>query len=175
MEQLFETPLPNLDPKYPAPPPVPWWVLFAVLAIVNICSRVFLPKSYAGLMPNFALSLWGVYLCMWIRSLNPRATSIFWALGAFFSSSISILLSLIPEPTALVNLGIFIWILFYLGSAIASWYVARHDLLKHYNTVERVRLQLGPIMTFFFSYVYFQYHLCDIAEQKRQQAETLVR
>jgi hypothetical protein len=51
------------------------------------------------------------------------------------------------------------------------WLVAvfsmRSSLVRYYNTVEPIRLQLSGVMTFFFNMVYFQYHFTRIAEWKR--------
>jgi len=48
-------------------------------------------------------------------------------------------------------------------------FVIRAELLKHYNEREPAGLKLGLFMTFFFSYLYFQYHLYKIALAKKQQ------
>lgn len=42
----------------------------------------------------------------------------------------------------------------------------RSSLERYYNSVEPVGLSLGPIMTFFFGDIYFQYHLNEIMRRK---------
>ncbi len=43
----------------------------------------------------------------------------------------------------------------------------RASIQEHYNTVEPLGLHLGPIMTFFFGALYFQFHFNRINEIKR--------
>jgi hypothetical protein len=47
-------------------------------------------------------------------------------------------------------------------------YVIRADLHYHYNLREPVGLYLSGVMTFFFSFLYFQYHLRKIAELRER-------
>jgi hypothetical protein len=47
----------------------------------------------------------------------------------------------------------------------------RDELQKHYNEREPIGLHLGGVLTFFFSYIYFQYHLHEIAQFKKRQTE----
>ncbi len=46
----------------------------------------------------------------------------------------------------------------------------RKSLLQHYNAVEPLGLQLGGVMTFFFSIFYFQYHFARIIALKKKPA-----
>lgn len=60
--------------------------------------------------------------------------------------------------------------LIHLAAMVIFWIGAfgmRKSLVTYYNSVENCGLQLGPIMTFFFSVLYFQYHLARIANWKR--------
>ena len=43
----------------------------------------------------------------------------------------------------------------------------RSSIVRYYNTVEPIGLKLSPVMTFFFSILYFQYHFSRIAEWKK--------
>jgi hypothetical protein len=43
----------------------------------------------------------------------------------------------------------------------------RKSIVRYYNTVEPIGLQLSGVMTFFFSILYFQYHFSRIAEWKK--------
>jgi hypothetical protein len=42
----------------------------------------------------------------------------------------------------------------------------RSSLERYYNSVEPVGLSLGPVMTFFFGDIYFQYHFNQIMRRK---------
>ena len=43
----------------------------------------------------------------------------------------------------------------------------RGSLVRYYNTVEPMGLRLSGVMTFFFSFLYFQYHMSRIARWKK--------
>ena len=66
--------------------------------------------------------------------------------------------------------GLTILPLIQLGAMACFWIGAfgmRQSLLNYYNSVENVGLRLSGVMTFFFSVLYFQYHLTRIANWKR--------
>jgi hypothetical protein len=166
-------PEPDLVGRYPAPPAVPWWVLFIVLLIINITCLLYLPKAIVSPTQRLVFETWGVYLCFWIRDLNPRATSIYWTLGAFFCEAANIFLKLLQDPTSLVVIGILVSSLLSVGFVITSIFVIRSELQKHYTDVEPFHLSLGGGMTLLFSYIYFQYHLYDIAVSKKATSRSL--
>jgi hypothetical protein len=43
----------------------------------------------------------------------------------------------------------------------------RAAIQEYYNTVEPINLRLSGVMTFFFNFLYFQYHFCRIANWKK--------
>jgi hypothetical protein len=51
--------------------------------------------------------------------------------------------------------------------SLAARYSLRSSLEDHYNSAEPMGLVLSGVMTFFFSVIYFQYHLNDIVRRKR--------
>jgi hypothetical protein len=51
---------------------------------------------------------------------------------------------------------------------LATIFLIRTDLERHSNEREPYGLQLGGVMTFFFSFIYFQYHLNEIAKRRRE-------
>ncbi len=165
--------VPRFDARYPAPPEVPWGVLFGLIAAVNLACRFFLHTAAASFFPALVMSTWALYLCSFLRTLNPKAASLYWVIGSWLCYGVLIFLYLLPQRTALINLGILVYVLLAAASGLVSIYVIRYELMKHYNEVEPCGLKLGGIMTFFFSYIYFQYYLCGIAEMKRQEASTL--
>jgi hypothetical protein len=163
----------DFSPRYPAPPRVHWLVLFLGFALIRFAAMFFLPKTWGAFVPILVIQTWGICFCLWIRRLNSKSTSIYWTAGSFLSYVLVMLLSLVHEPTPLIALGILVYVLIALAALIVGLYVIRAELLKHYTQVEPVGLSLGPVLTFFFSYVYFQYQLYDIAESKRSEAETI--
>jgi hypothetical protein len=169
-----EDPVNRFDARYPAPPAVPWWVVFAALGSLNLGCRIFAPHTAWIFLPSLVMNSWAVYLALFIRRLNPKAWSIYWAFATFCSYGLIVFLSLLPQQTSLVQVGLGIWGLLSVASSIVTIYVIRYELMKHYQEVEPFGLDLGGVMTFFFAYIYFQYHLCDIAEAKQADAATLV-
>jgi hypothetical protein len=167
------TPQSDLDPRFPAPPPVPWWALFVVLVLVNVLSRFVVPKPFSDIIPSIAFKTWAIYLCLWIRALNPKSISIYWVFGSLLCDLVAIGFYLQPDRLPMVTLSVAWLLLVGAGTSIACIYIIRHELLQHYNTVEPVGLDLSPVITFFFSYIYFQYHLTDIAETKRRETSPL--
>jgi len=55
------------------------------------------------------------------------------------------------------------------GFAIGLAFVMRSSLLRYYNYSEPIGLKLSPVMTFFFQFIYIQYHFSRIAAGKRMQ------
>ena len=54
---------------------------------------------------------------------------------------------------------------------IATIYLVRAELHYHYNQREPVGLYLSGVMTFFFSFLYFQYHLYKIAQLRERYGD----
>jgi hypothetical protein len=151
---------------YPAPPSVHWAVVLVVQLMVVIAAIGMVPKAYWALIASLVADLWVVYLCVWIRRLNPAFMSLFWCV-AFVALELAFTVPGAPltvskditiVATGLIMLDVLLW--------ITTIYVLRAELHFHYNQREPVGLYLGGAMTFFFSYSYFQYHLRRIARLK---------
>ena len=152
---------PEASPQvvYPAPPDVHWamllaaWVVFAILFI--ICT----PKDDWQFFSNLTVDVWALFICLWIHKLDKTSMSIYWC-GAFVAVQLA---SSMPSGQQTPSLGgdvvstaaellcLVLW--------IVTIYVVRAELLKHYNEQEPVGLRLNGIMTFFFSFLYFQSRL----------------
>lgn len=90
---------------------------------------------------------WPIYLCVWLRKVDPRSTALYWALAA------------------LVTGMLFSWLLW-----IVVIFEVREDLLDQYNRREPIGLRLNLLFTALLSFVYFQYHLRRIAQEKAAAA-----
>jgi hypothetical protein len=152
---------------------MPWGLLLAAIIIVEIVLRLSLPKPLGDIFASLIIRAWGVYLCFWIRDIDPKATSIYWTLAAFGCNAVFLFLFFVGVQTPLLGVGIFYYWFLSFALGITSIYVIRHELQKHYSEIEPFRLRLGGVMTLFFSYVYFQWHLNFIAEDKRKQANAV--
>jgi len=156
--------------EYPPPPRVHWAVL--LLAVVALSSLfAWLAPRYQNILDSLLVDGWIFHICLWVRRLNPDSSSLFWCdLYAVVELSYA-MTSLQQHPTPLMDvvsggLGIASSIL-----GIVNLYIVRDELLKHYNEREPIGIYLGPVLTFFFSYLYFQSQLYEIAQYKKRQAE----
>jgi hypothetical protein len=146
----------DLKPEYPAPPRVHWIVLLIAGILFLILDFRFVPKTAQGLVATVALYSWIIYLCIWIRRISSDSNCLYWAIfGLLFGS-----------PYA-YGFGPFLIIL------IA--FLVRDELLEQYNQREPINLRLDTLMTFFFSFLYFQSYLYDIAQAKRPQKSVPVQ
>ena len=63
----------------------------------------------------------------------------------------------------------------YIGALVCLFigvFDMRKSLVTHYNSVEPIGLKLSGVMTFFFHFLYFQYHFTRIAALKQTGART---
>jgi hypothetical protein len=166
----LQTTQPGVRPDYPPPPHVKPLVLFLVWFILSCLIEQYAPKPYQELLNSLVVDAWALYLCLWIRRLDPACKSAFWC-DVYLVVEIGFASLTIPQhPSQGVQ-----WLIILLGTAsgllgIATIYLIRDDLLKHYNQSEPIGLYLGPVMTFFFSFLYFQSKLYRIAQLKQRQA-----
>jgi hypothetical protein len=165
---------PQYSAEYPPPPYVHWATLLIASIVVDALLDWLLPSSSAEITSTLLWAPWVVYLCLWIRKLDPKSKSLPLAVAAIGVELAADAIALMKYPSPAVA-----WLDSGLGIAdIALWimviFVIRAELLKHYNEREPIGLQLGPVMTLFFSFLYFQYHLYDIAQFKKRQAQGIV-
>jgi hypothetical protein len=153
---------------YPPPPNVHWGVLFLAQFVVAFMACFLVPRTYWALIWNLAFDVWAVYLCLWIRRLEPSAMSIYWC-AAFVALQLSFVVPGAPVPAS-KDITIFAaaLALFLLVMWVATIYLIRAELHFHYNQREPVGLYLSGAMTLFFSFLYFQYHLYKIAQLREQ-------
>jgi hypothetical protein len=159
--------LPNIE--YPPPPRVHWLVLVLAWWTLEILASWLAPKPYLNLLTSLIVDAWAFYLCMWIRSLDSDARSPFWC-DVFVVVELAFAAMTIQQNPSVLHqsiTGILGFASPFLG--LATIYLIRADLLKHYNKREPVGLELGPVMTFFFSLLYFQSQLYPIAQFKKRQ------
>ena len=168
--QLDDALTPDPAPRviYPPPPNVPWTVLFGAQIVIAILAIILAPRPWWNLVSNLAFDAWAVYLCLWLRRLNPDSMSIF-CCAAAIAPQIAFAVPTGPQTMtpgaaifagALALLGLLLW--------IVTIYVVRADLHFQYNIREPIGLYLSGIMTFFFSFLYFQYHLYKIAQLRER-------
>jgi hypothetical protein len=151
-------------PVYPSPPRIHWFVLLLAEIAATTFIALTVKPPLQDLLQEVVLLAWPLYLCHWLRSLDADARSTLWCdLYAVIMLS-DIGLSVWGRPsttTAMMTVVLGLAGLVVLYVVIFS---VRSDLERHYNEREPIGLHLSAVMTFFFSFLYFQYHLYRIAK-----------
>jgi hypothetical protein len=136
--------------QWPAPPDMHW---AAVMLLTFVTCGIF------GLV-------WFYKQAAFVKRLDPKNQSIQFFFGYLAVLFVSLAISFMGRLTTLMILNFLLpWASFAL--VLAAVFSVRNALQRHYNTVENIGLRLNPVMTFFFSILYFQYHLSRIARWKR--------
>ena len=166
----LQTTQPGALPDYPAPPSIRPFTLFLVWFILACLIEQYAPEPYRELLNSLVVGGWALYLCLWIRRLDPDCKCAFWCDVYLVVEIACASLTIRQHPSQglqslIVALGIGSGVL-----GIATIFLIRYDLQKHYNEREPIGLHLGPVKTLLFSFLYFQSKLYEIAEFKRRQA-----
>ncbi|MDR3736986.1 MAG: hypothetical protein P4L10_15805 [Acidobacteriaceae bacterium] len=133
----------RLRRAYPPPPRLHWFVLLVAVVGAEALVSLFVHSPYRELLFNLIIAVWPIYICVWLRKIDPRSSALYWAIASLATGFL------------------FAWLLW-----IVVVFEVREDLLDHYNRREPIGLRLHIIPTILFSFVYFQYHLRRIARQK---------
>jgi len=151
MDKSPLNPAAAFSPEYSLPPRIHWAAL--LLAFLSAEGLVLwsLPSPYRDVMVNLVTAAWPIYLCLWIRKIDSRSSSLYWAIAS------------------LVTGFLFSWLLW-----VVVIFEIREELLAHYNRRENVHLRLNVILTALFSFFYFQYELNKIYKAKAMNPGRLV-
>lgn len=141
----------NYKASFPPPPSVHWAILFSAIAGAEGLVYWLVPDPFRDFLFNLVIAAWPIYLCLWIRKIDLRSSSLYWALASFATGFL------------------FSWLLW-----IVVIFEMREELLEHYNRREPIGLKLNLVMTLLFSFVYFQYHLNRITKEKTQLSTELI-
>ncbi len=110
--------------------------------------------------------IWFYRQAAFVKRLDPKNQAIQLFFGYIAVILLSTFLSLMVRMQVLLLINILLpWAA--LALLLTAIFSMRSVLLRHYNTVENIGLRLGPVMTFFFSMLYFQYHFSRISRWKR--------
>jgi hypothetical protein len=136
---------------YPSPPRVHWALLLLALVAAEGVAFWFVRDPYRNFAVYAVAVAWPLYLCIWVRKIDHRSSSLYWAIASLVT-----------------GYGfLFSWLLW-----IVVIYELREELLEHYNRREPVNLRLNWFLTFLGSFVYFQFALNKIARQKHALQES---
>jgi hypothetical protein len=137
---------------FPAPPRVHWAVLLLLIALGEALVCYLFPAPYRNFAIYAVAAAWPTYLCIWIRKLNPRASSLYWAIASIVT-----------------GYGfLFSWLL-----GVVVIFELREELLDHYNGREPMGLRLNWLLTIIGSVVYFQFALNKITRRKEAADEVV--
>jgi len=130
---------------FPAPPRVHWAVLLVLIASAEALVCYLFPAPYRNFAIYAVAAAWPTYLCIWIRRLTPRASSLYWAIASIVT-----------------GYGfLFSWLL-----GVVVIFELREELLDHYNRREPIGMRLNWLLTILGSVIYFQFALNKVARQK---------
>ena len=135
---------------FPSPPRVHWAVLLMMIGSAEALVCYLFPGPYRNFAIYAVAAAWPTYLCLWIRRLNPRASSLYWAIASIVT-----------------GYGfLFSWLL-----GVVVIFELREELLDHYNRREPIGMNLNWLLTILGSVIYFQFALNKVARQKDAAAE----
>ena len=136
---------------YPSPPRMHWAILLPALVAAEVLAFWLVPHPYRSFAIYAVAAAWPTYLCLWIRKIDQRSSSLYWAIASLVT-----------------GFGfLFSWLLW-----IVVIYELREELLEHYNRREPMNLRLNWFFTLLFSFVYFQFALNKIAKAKEATRES---
>jgi len=135
---------------FPAPPRVHWAVLLVLIAAAEALVCYLFPGPYKNFAIYAVAAAWPTYLCFWIRRLNPRASSLYWAIASIVTGYGFVFSRLL---------------------GVVVIFELREELLDHYNRREPIGMNLNWIMTIVGSVIYFQFALNKVSRQKEAVEE----
>ena len=116
-----------------------------------------------ALTRNFFNFIWALYLANWARKLDGQNKHL--VLVAMYPAGI--IAGLLAGAGSKNPIMMFVLIFGGLVAYLFGIFSIRAAMEEYYNSRENIGLKLGGGMTFFFSTVYFQYHINKIAKWKK--------
>jgi GYF domain 2 len=141
------------EPLVSLPPNLHW----SLVLILGFFTRQIFNCIWAFVLANWARKLSGVNTAMVYVAMYP---------AGIFSGIIGIALGGVAHNEIAVAAGV---ILFFAGLIfyVVGIFKIRDAMQDYYNSREKIGLVLSGAMTFFFSTVYLQYHVNEIARWKK--------
>ena len=139
----------------PMPPQMHW-------AVVLILSWI--TFGLAGL-------IWAFKQAGFVKKIDPssKATMMLVASLGFMALQVVFYVMMMKSPSSAAGLSAFVMLLnvAIVVVMLMAVFGMRKSIVRYYNTVEPIQLQLSGVMTFFFSVLYFQYHFSRIVQWKK--------
>jgi hypothetical protein len=144
----------------PLPPNLHWGLLVLIL----IVTRIFL--NVLSLLFNWA---WALILANWARQLsgnNKALVLVAMYPAGFLAGALTMGFASATHSPGIIAIG-GILIIAGLIAYLVGIFKIREAMEEYYNTRENIALTLSGVMTFFFSTIYFQYHINRIHRWKK--------
>ena len=138
-------------------PPNLHWIILAVLVFVT---RQMFNWVWVLVQANWARKLAGSNKPLVLTAMYPASF-----LAAFCAGLFAAALGISDETTQILAGALVI------GGLITYMFgifAIRSAMEDYYNSTENINLRLSGVMTWFFSTVYFQYHINQIAKWKKK-------
>ena len=129
------------------------------------------PKLHWALLLLFTVLTFGIFMIVWlfiqsnwIKKIDPLSN----ATVQFIGYLVLFVIAEVMKSTASNGSSAFAGLL-YVGAYVTFYFGAysmRRSMLNHYNSAEKIDLQLSKAMVFFFSILYLQSHMTRIAKWK---------
>ncbi len=145
-------------PAYVDPPNLNW-VLVLLFGILTCGLFIF---------------IWDLVQAAWMKRVLPSSRALIFYIAAFVCEFINGFAT-VSQASAFrsghyaphINFTGGVFGLIYFVLLITARFSMRGSLEEFYNRVDPIGLRLGPVMTFFFGSIYFQYHFNRIHDLKR--------
>ncbi len=131
------------------------------------------PNLHWGLVLLFSLlscglfsSAWNLVQAAWMKKVAPQSTALYYYVASICVLAAVLFTSFEAAFAHSSNSIAGAMNLVYAILTLVGRFSLRSSLEQHYNVVEPMGLSLGPIMTFFFGDIYFQYHFNQIMRRK---------
>jgi hypothetical protein len=140
---------------------IDWWWLMLVGMMEGFA-------RYALHVPLWVPTISGFWFLLqagWLRVAEPRSRAIFLYLTYGFGSiGVAAMPSYFPDGHWLSNVvGVVLGVI-----GIAGIFVFRSEMVRHFTETDPRGIELGGVMTFFFSGLYFQYWFHQIYVEQNE-------
>lgn len=143
-------------PTVPLMPNLHW----SLVLILGLVTRQLFNLVWAIVQANWARKLDGNNNTMILVAMYPASF-----LSIFFIGLTGIFAGTRPE---IMGFAVIVLVLIGIISYIIGIFKIKAAMEEYYNSTENIGLKLSGVMTFFFSTVYLQYHVNDIAKLKKE-------
>lgn len=140
------TPIPAVE--YPNPPNMHWGLVLL----------------FTFLTWGLFEAVWGIVLSSWLKKAEPSSKALYFYIAEASFLGLAFLFAVGSQSPS----GPFTFLrLAGIVCSLIGRFSFRSSMEEHYNNVEGIPLVLNSGLTFFFTTIYFQYHVNDIMRRKK--------